>query len=85
MTFNPSPVYGVSVPPSFDGRNFFSKQSLVIPTHDEYNLDDLLSAGVKVSPVDTAILHDNAAVSNNVAALTESSAVMNDDVQPENV
>lgn len=69
MSFKSSPVYGVSVPPSFDGKNFSSEQVLVIPTHDQYNLDDLLSAGVKVSPVDTAILHDPGAAERNIASL----------------
>ena len=85
MLFKSSPVYGVSVPPSFDGRNFSSEQVVVLPTHDQYNLDDLLNAGVKVAPVDTAILHDNSAIENNIAALKESSTPMNDDVQPKNV
>lgn len=85
MLFKSSPVYGVSVPPSFDGRNFSSEQVVVIPTHDQYNLDDLINAGVKVAPVDTAILHDNDAVLHNVAALTETSTLMNDDVKPKNV
>lgn len=79
MLFKSSPVYGVSVPPSFDGKNFSSEQVLVIPTHDQYNLDDLLHAGIKVSPVDTAILHDAVAVERNISLINNSS-----DKQPSN-
>lgn len=78
MIFNSTPVYGVSIPPSFDGKKFSSEQVLVIPTHDQYSLDDLLNAGIKVSPVDTAILHDNAVVEHNVAILSQ--AVSSSDV-----
>lgn len=84
MIFKSTPVYGVSVPPSFDGRNFSSGQSLVIPTHDQYNLDDLLNAGVKVSPVDTAILHDAGAAERNIDAFMVSDAQNNDVVEPKN-
>lgn len=83
MSFNSSPVYGVSVPPSFDGKKFSSDQTLVIPTHDQYNLDDLLNAGIKVSPVDTAILHDAGAAARNIALL-QSAAPNNDVVEPKN-
>lgn len=82
MLFKSSPVYGVTVPPSFDGRNFSSEQSLVIPTHDQYNLDDLINAGVKVSPVDTAILHDTVAAERNIASLA--AAASSDNVTPSN-
>lgn len=81
MSFKSSPVYGVSVPSSFDGRNFSSDQVLVLPTHDQYNLDDLLNAGMKVSPVDTAILHDSGAAERNISILSQS-ASSSDDVKP---
>ena len=83
MSFKSSPVYGVSVPPSFDGKKFSAEQNLVIPTHDQYNLDDLLNAGVKVSPVDTAILHDAGAADRNISILSQS-ASSSDDVKPSN-
>ena len=73
MSFKSSPVYGVSVPPSFNGRNFSSEQVLVIPTHDQYTLDDLINAGQKISPVDTAILHDAGAAERNIASLVDTS------------
>lgn len=84
MIFKSTPVYGVSLPPSFDGRNFFSEQSIVIPTHDQYNLDDLLNAGIKVSPVDTAILHDAGAVERNIDSFMLSDEHNNDVVEPKN-
>lgn len=74
MSFKSSPVYGVSVPPSFNGKNFSSEQVVVIPTHDQYNLDDLLNAGVKVSPVDTAILHDPGAAERNISILSQNAS-----------
>lgn len=83
MSFKSSPVYGVSVPPFFDGKKLSSEQALVIPTHDQYNLDDLLNAGIKVSPVDTAILHDNAVVEHNIAILSQA-ASSSDVVEPSN-
>lgn len=75
MSFKSSPVYGVSLPSHFDGKNFSSEQTLVIPTHDQYNLDDLLNAGIKVSPVDTAILHDAGAAERNISSLNDNTTV----------
>lgn len=51
-------------PKFFDGNSFSSAQSVVVPTHDEYNLGDLIEAGVKVSPISTDILHDDNSVNN---------------------
>lgn len=53
---------GCVVPSFFNGDDFASSQSVVIPSHDEYNLGDLIDAGVKVSPVSTDIIHDEGAV-----------------------
>lgn len=54
---------GIYLPPYFDGDKFTKKQ-LDIPSHDQYNLYDLVSAGAKLSPVSTEIVHDDVAMSN---------------------
>ena len=54
---------GINLPPYFDGDKFTNKQ-LDIPSHDQYNLNDLMSAGVKLSPVSTELVHDDVAMSN---------------------
>ena len=54
---------GINLPAYFDG-NQFTKKQLDIPSHDQYNLNDLMSAGVKLSPVSTEIVHDEVAMSN---------------------
>lgn len=52
------------LPPDFDGNGFITIKDVVLPTHSEYQLDDLLSAGVKVAPVSTSIIHDDDLVNN---------------------
>jgi hypothetical protein len=54
---------GIYLPCYFDGDKF-TKMQLDIPAHDQYNLNDLMSAGVKLSPVNTEIVHDDVAMSN---------------------
>ena len=55
--------------PYFNGAEFSVKEK-VVPTSVNYKVDDLLAIG-KVSPVDTAILHDYDAVDNLVNATDE--------------
>lgn len=45
----------------------FSRPSIVIPNSFQYNLGDLLSSGVKVTPVDTSFLHDSEAIKNVIS------------------
>ena len=40
----------------------FSCPICVIPNSFQYNLGDLLSTGVKLSPTDTSLLHDDNAI-----------------------
>ena len=52
------------VPPYFDGTKFTSSQTITIPPHHAYSLDDLQRAGVRVAPVDTTLFHDDQALSD---------------------
>ena len=47
---------------------------LVVPSSSDYTIGDLLAAGLKVAPVSTDILHDEAAV-NSLPSLDASSSV----------
>lgn len=51
------------VEPHFDGSKF-SVSDVVVPSSSEYTIGDLISAGIKVAPVSTDIIHDDSAVSN---------------------
>lgn len=51
-------------PKFYDGNNFSDVQSVVLPTHDEFNLGDLLEAGIKVPPVSTSVFHDESSINN---------------------
>ena len=62
------------VPPYFDGTKYRSTQTITIPPHHAYTLDDLQRAGVRVAPVDTTLFHDDSAL----AALIDNSAEPND-------
>jgi hypothetical protein len=62
---------GCVVPAFFNGDYFASSQSVVIPSHDEYNIGDLIEAGVKVSPVSTDIIHDDGAVNALVSEMSD--------------
>lgn len=53
-----------TVPPYFDGTKMCSAQSIVIPPHHAYTLDDLQRAGVRVAPVDTTLFHDDQVLSD---------------------
>lgn len=64
---------GCVVPAFFNGNDFVSSQSVVIPSHDEYNLGDLIDAGIKVSPVSTDIIHDEGAVNALVSGINDNS------------
>ena len=46
----------------------FTFDSPVLPSSVEYKLDDLMAAGVKVSPVATDVLHDSSAVDTLISA-----------------
>lgn len=62
------------VPPYFDGTKLCSTQSIVIPPHHAYTLEDLQRAGVRVAPVDTTLFHDDSALSE----------IMQNSVEPSN-
>lgn len=63
----------VCVPePRLDGLTFTIKESTV-PSSSEYTLEGVLASGTPVSPVNTEVLHDAAAVSNLVSNNVESS------------
>lgn len=72
--------YFLRVPPFFNGKDFAYPGNVVIPSHDEYNLQDLSSAGL-LSPVSTAILHDDSAVINNIANLNHDESPIVEDVK----
>ena len=52
------------VPPYFDGTKMRSDQTITIPPHHAYTLDDLQRAGVRVAPVDTTLFHDESVLSD---------------------
>ena len=62
-----------TIEPHYDGSKL-SVSDVVIPSSSDYTIGDLLSAGLKVSPVSTDILHDDAAV-NALPTLDASSSV----------
>ena len=61
------------VPPYFDGTKMCSSQTITIPPHHAYTLDDLQRAGVRVAPVDTTLYHDDQALSDLINSSVESS------------
>lgn len=61
------------VPPYFDGTKLCSAQTITIPPHHAYSLDDLQRAGVRVSPVDTTLFHDDSVLSDIINNSVESS------------
>lgn len=52
------------IPPYFDGCKLCSAQTIIIPPHHAYTLDDLQRAGVRIAPVDTTLFHDDSALSD---------------------
>ena len=62
-----------TIEPHYDGSKL-SVSEVVVPSSSDYTLGDLLSAGLKVAPVSTDILHDDAAV-NSLPSLDASSSV----------
>lgn len=61
------------IPPYFDGNKMCSSQTITIPPHHAYTLDDLQRAGVRVVPVETTLFHDEAALSDIINNSVESS------------
>lgn len=62
-----------SIEPHFDGSQF-SVSDVIVPSSSDYTIGDLISAGIKVAPVATDILHDDAAVAA-LSSLDDSSSV----------
>lgn len=65
--------YGIVIPPYFNGESFVYPGTVVIPSHCEYSINDLQSAGL-LSPVSTTILHDDAVVIANVSSLSDNNS-----------
>lgn len=63
--------HGVVRHSRFDPRrvdDVFTFKSPALPSSFEYKLDDLIAAGVKLSPVATDVLHDSSAVDSLLSA-----------------
>lgn len=63
--------HGVVRHSRFDPRrvdDVFTFDSPVLPSSFDYKLDDLMAAGVKVSPVATDVLHDSSAVDSLISS-----------------
>ncbi len=71
-----------TIEPHFDGSQFSVSDSKV-PSSSDYTIGDLLSAGIKVAPVSTDILHDDAAVASLPSLVDASKESSN--VEPSNV
>lgn len=71
-----------SIEPHYDGSKL-SVSEVIVPSSSDYTIGDLLSAGIKISPVSTDILHDEAAV-NSLPSLDSSSSVDSSNVEPSN-
>lgn len=65
--------YCIVIPPYFNGESFVYPGTVVIPSHCEYSINDLQSAGL-LSSVPTTILHDDAVVISNVSSLSDNNA-----------
>jgi len=61
------------IEPHYDGSKL-SVSEVVVPSSSDYTIGDLLAAGIKVAPVSTDILHDDAAV-NALPSFDTSSSV----------
>ena len=72
-----------SIEPHYDGSKM-SVSEVVVPSSSDYTIGDLISAGIKVAPVSTDILHDEDAV-NSLPSLDNSSSVVSSIVEPSNV
>ena len=49
-----------------------SNLNVSLPSSNDYNLADLLASGQRVVPVDTSIIHDNAATSQLISNIVNS-------------
>lgn len=72
-----------TIEPHFDGSKL-SVSEVVVPSSTDYTIGDLIAAGIKVAPVSTDILHDEAAV-NSLPSLDVSSSADSSNVEPSNV
>ena len=70
-----------SVPPEQDSTSFVTLHddkfvdvnlNVSLPSSNDYCLADLLASGQRVVPVDTSIIHDNAATSQLVSNIVNS-------------
>lgn len=71
-----------TIEPHFDGSKF-SVSDVKVPSSSDYSIGDILAAGLKVAPVSTEILHDEAAVASLPSLDTVSNETSN--VEPSNV
>ena len=68
-----------TIEPHYDGSKL-SVSEVVVPSSSDYTIGDLISAGLKVAPVSTDILHDESAV-NALPTLDSSSSVDSSNVR----